>query len=243
MIIWKTLALNLVIYCLFTPNTFSQEPYNVTVFGSFKRMVHTGDATGKIALTSVPLSAGTYGVGALAGLTGEILIWNGKILVTDGKSISGATRPPGMNDQATLLVFAQIDRRNETQVDRDMTQGEFEQFVINTAQSKGIDIDKPFPYIVMGEIADYGWHVITGKRQRHSSSTQHGQGHATSRTFSGKKAEGKLVGFYSAKEKEGVITHPGERFHVHYADKDLKTSGHLDHFGIAKGTILILPQL
>jgi hypothetical protein len=39
-----------------------------------------------------------------------------------------------------------------------------------------------------------------------------------------------------------VITHPGERFHVHYADNNLKTSGHLDNFGIAKGAKLLLPK-
>ena len=69
MVMCRTLAINLMICCLFTPCALSQELFDVTVFGSFKRMVHTGDATGKIVLTSVPLSTGTYGVGALAGLT------------------------------------------------------------------------------------------------------------------------------------------------------------------------------
>jgi hypothetical protein len=141
-----------------------------------------------------------------------------------------------------LLVAAQIKGWNETRVIHDLTQQEFEQFVINTAHSKGIDINKPFPFIVLGEVTDYTWHVVTGKAKRHGGSAQHGQGHATNRTFSGAKTRGKLFGFYSAEEQQGVITHPGERFHVHYADNDLKTSGHLDNFGIAKGAKLLLPK-
>ncbi len=62
------------------------------------------------------------------------------------------------------------------------------------------------------------------------------------RTFTGAKTRGKLVGFYSAEEQQGVITHPGQRFHIHYADNNLKTSGHLDNFGIAKGAKLLLPK-
>jgi hypothetical protein len=39
-----------------------------------------------------------------------------------------------------------------------------------------------------------------------------------------------------------VISHPGERFHVHYADDDFRTSGHLDSFGIGGESVLLLPK-
>ena len=61
MVMCRTLAINLMICCLFTPCALSQELFDVTVFGSFKRMVYTGDATGKIVLTSVPLSTCDHG--------------------------------------------------------------------------------------------------------------------------------------------------------------------------------------
>jgi alpha-acetolactate decarboxylase len=238
----KTFLITLVLYLLFTLNAAAQRPFNLIVYGNFKRMVDTSDTSGKVVLASIPRSAGTYGVGALTDLTGEILIWDGEVLVTSGDSTSGVTQPPVLGDQAALLVTAQVKGWNETRVIHDLTQPEFEQFVINIAHSKGIDINKPFPFIVLGEIMDYTWHVVTGKAKRHGGSVQHEQGHATNRTFSGAKTRGRLVGFYSAEEQQGVITHPGERFHVHYADNDLKTSGHLDNFGIAKGAKLLLPK-
>ncbi len=238
----KTILITPALYLLFTLNAAVQRPFNLTVYGNFKKMVHTSDTSGKVALASIPRSVGSYGVGALADLTGEILIWDGEVLVTSGDAISGATQPPGIGDQAVLLITAHVKEWSETLVIHDLTQQEFEQFVINSAHSKSIDINKPFPFIVLGEALDYTWHVVTGKSKRHGGSAQHGQGHATNRTFTGAKTSGKLVGFYSAEEQEGVITHPGERFHVHYADNDLKTSGHLDKFGIAKGANLLLPK-
>jgi len=101
----------------------------------------------------------------------------------------------------------------------------------------------PIFYIFsLGEITNYTWHVVSGTSTHPGGGAQHQQGHASSRTFSGAKTEGKLVGFFSAEELEGVLSHPGERFHFHYADNDIKTSGHLDGFGVAKRARLLLPK-
>ena len=73
--------------------------FDVTTYGSFKRMKH--DASGKAALLSIPRSGGIYGVGALADLLGEILVWDGKVFVTPGESNTGSTRPATSISRAT----------------------------------------------------------------------------------------------------------------------------------------------
>ena len=240
--ILKALAGTLILWLSSAAFAEAESPINLSVYGNFKRMIHAGDVSGKIDLTSIPCSAGTYAVGALANLQGEILVWDGHVLITPGESISGSTQPPGVNEQGALLVSAQVKEWEQTQVLHDMRQKEFEQFVIDSARSKCIDTRKPFPFIMMGEITDYTWHVVTGVAKRHGGATQHQQGHASNRTFSGAETKGKLLGFYSAEELEGVISHPGEHFHVHYADDNLKISGHLDTFGVRKGATLLLPK-
>jgi alpha-acetolactate decarboxylase len=216
--------------------------FDVTAYGNFKKMKHTGDASGKVTLLSVSRSGGIYGVGALADLRGEILVWDGKVFVTPGESDTGSTRPATSKDQATLLVTARVKEWVEVQIPHDMTQREFERFVIDSANLTRMNINRPFPFILSGEVTDYTWHVITGTAKRHDGSAQHQQGHANNRSFSGPKTTGKLVGFYAAEELEGVISHPGERFHVHYADDHFRTSGHLDSFGIGGGSVLLLPK-
>lgn len=231
------------VLCLSLPVSVAGDTsIDITAYGNFKRMVHTGDASGKVALLSISRLEGVYGVGALADLRGEILVWNGKVFVTPGESDTGSTRPETTEDQATLLVTARVKEWFEVQIPHDMTQREFERFVIDSANSTRIDISRPFPFIVRGVITDYTWHVITGAVKRHDGGAQHRQGHANNRSFSGPKTAGKLIGFYSAEEFEGVISHPGERFHVHYADNHFSTSGHLDSFGIGKGAVLLMPK-
>jgi len=223
-------------------NVTGDTSFDITAYGNFKKMVHTGDASAKVALLSISRSGGIYGVGALADLRGEILVWDGKVFVTPGESDTGSTRPSTAEDQATLLVTARVKEWFEVHIPRDMTQREFERFVIDSANSTRININRSFPFIVRGEITDYTWHVITGAVKHHGGDAQHRQGHANNRSFSGPKTAGKLVGFYSAEELEGVISHPGERFHVHYADDHFSKSGHLDSFGIGGGAVLLLPK-
>ncbi len=216
--------------------------FDITAYGNFKKMKHTGDASGKVVLSSFSHLKGIYGVGALANLRGEILIWNGKVLVTPGESETGSTRPDTSGDQATLLVTARVKEWVEVQIPHDMTQREFERFVIDSAKLTRMNINRPFPFILSGEVTDYTWHVITGLAKHHDGGAQHQQGHANNRSFSGLKTTGRLIGFYSAEKLEGVISHPGERFHVHYADDDFRTSGHLDSFGIGGESVLLLPK-
>jgi hypothetical protein len=46
---------------------------------------------------------------------------------------------------------------------------------------------------------------------------------------------------YSGAQLEGVVSHPGGRFHVHYAAAALEVSGHVDAYAVASGSILKLP--
>jgi hypothetical protein len=146
------------------------------------------------------------------------------------------------DEKAALLITAQVREWEGLQVQSDMTPAEFKRFLVDAASSKGIDPKKPFPFLLTGEITNYTWHVVTGAAKRHGSGAIHQQGHAGNRIFSGAEIKGKLVGFYSAQELEGVISHPGERLHIHFADDYIKVSGHLDTFGIRKGATLLLPK-
>ena len=49
-------------------------------------------------------------------------------------------------------------------------------------------------------------------------------------------------GFYAPPALQGVITHGGDFFHSHYVDAQRTTTAHLDSFGIAAGSTLMLPK-
>jgi hypothetical protein len=49
-------------------------------------------------------------------MRGEILVWDGRVLATPGESLSGSAQPPKANDQAALLVTAQVKEWEKVQV-------------------------------------------------------------------------------------------------------------------------------
>ncbi len=215
-------------------------PVQIEAFGNFKRLAHTGDASAQLALSAVPATAGTYAVGALADLRGEIIVWDGRLLVTRGHSSEGRTEAPAANDAATLLALARATAWEDVPVPADLTQPEFEAFVVREASRRGLDAATPFPFLVHGHFPALVWHVLTGAPGAGHGKV-HGQGHAANRVFEERDAAGMFVGFYSGDALEGVISHPGERFHLHYTTRDFGRSGHVDRYVVARGAVLSLP--
>lgn len=58
----------------------------------------------------------------------------------------------------------------------------------------------------------------------------------------GPRLAGSVVGFHAPLPLQGVITHMGEYFHAHYVDAQRSTTAHLDSFGVAAGSTLLLPK-
>lgn len=216
--------------------------------GNFKRMSHTGNTAGVATLASLPQATGTWGVGATAGLKGEVIQIDGKLLVSPGSSDGGAVRAPEAGEQVLLWASGQVAQWTEVALSRYMEQPAFESFVQSQAQARGLPPDQPFVFRVNGQFPKLRWHVVTGEPPEAGAGGGHGghsSGHANKRTamkvFHQPGAQGQLLGVYSGAALEGVVSHPGERFHVHYADTQATVSGHVDAYAVAEGAVLLLP--
>jgi alpha-acetolactate decarboxylase len=225
-------------------------PFSFTHFGNFRQMSHTGDTRAQVKLAAVPQVAGAWGVGAMAGLKGEILVHDGKVLVTPGSDPEGRTKPAAAGDEAVLFASAAVKSWVDVAVPRDMSQSGLEAFVIEHAKARGLDVEQPFAFLVDGTFPRLRWHVVTGEKPTAGSHGAghgggHGGGHANAasamRDFHSPGTRGRLVGIYSGKALEGVVSHPGERFHIHYADQPVRVSGHVDAYAVAAGAVLKLP--
>lgn len=248
----RRLLLGSIITATATLALASALPFNFTHHGHFQRMMHTGDTGGKVALADLSQQPGTWGVGATAGLKGEIIQIDGRLLVSQGKDDKGRVQPPMAGEQAVLFASAQVRQWADVAVSVDMDQAQFEAFVTQQAQQRSLSLEQPFVFRVEGRFPRMRWHVVTGEA---SSSTPGGHGnqkndgghggHANKQSgmkaFHQPGALGQLVGLYSGVALEGAVSHSGERFHIHYADAPLTVSGHVDAYAVAAGSVLKLP--
>ena len=224
-------------------------------FGNFKRMMHTGDTAGQVELSKLSQVAGTWGVGALAELKGEIIQVDGKLLVSLGTDPKGKVQLPSPYDSAALWASDKVMHWKQISVPGDMNQLQFEKFVSDQAASSNLDLGQPFAFRVTGNYSHLIWHVLTGEKVQAKAATQehgnhamqgHRGGHSNKQSgmtvFRSPSASGQLVGIYSGEKLEGVVSHPGERFHVHFIDHSQAVSGHVDQYSVNRGATLWLPD-
>jgi alpha-acetolactate decarboxylase len=226
-------------------------PFAFVHHGNFQRMMHAGNTSGQVALAALPQHGGTWGLGATAGLKGEVVQIDGKLLVSPGSDEQGRVRAPLDGEQAVLFASGQVQAWQDVAVPRDMDAAAFETFVQERAQALGIALGQPFVFRVEGRFPHLLWHVVTGEPGQggghgaHGGQGGHGAGHANQRSdmrlFRQPGASGQLVGVYSGAALEGVVSHPGERFHLHFADMNAMVSGHVDRYSVAAGAVLKLP--
>jgi alpha-acetolactate decarboxylase len=233
-------------------------------FGNFKRMMHTGDTTGKVFLTDLPQEPGRWGVGATAGLKGEIVQVDGKLLVSLGTDPKGTVHAPRQGEQAVLFASGVAREWVSVSLPAEMTQSDFEAFLVREAHRVGLPPDQPFVFRVEGRFPQLVWHVVTGESPAagHGASPAHGGhgakvshgvhgtpsshgGHANKqsgmRVFDQPGRSGQLVGVHSGAALEGTVSHPGERTHIHFVDAELTVSGHVDAYSVGAGSLLKLP--
>jgi alpha-acetolactate decarboxylase len=222
-------------------------------YGDFTQMMLTGRLSGQVPLSQLDTGRNVWGVGALAELKGEIIQIDGRILVSPGGDSRGQVRAPVQGETAVLWAGGRVTNWVPINIPENMSQASLETFFQQQAERFKLDLERPWLFRVSGEYAHLIWHVVTGEpasvgsgEHAHSDHAQHGSGHANQRSgmkvFRNPSARGQLVGVYSGGKLEGVVSHRGERFHVHFVDSDMKVSGHVDQYSVRAGSTLWLPQ-
>lgn len=218
----------------------SDNPFAVTAYGNFAQMMATGNADSHVLLQTIQNQKTLYGLGAMTGLHGEIIIFDGNVYISPGTAADGSTEQIELpQNAATMLVTAKVKRWQDIKIHKNMSAKQFQAFVLQKATALGIQNDVPFPFMIKGNFKDLEWHVVAELKPTSADK----KAYPIKKQFSAAAANGLLLGFYTGSKLEGIVSHPGNPFHIHYADKDIKHSGHVDHYAVEAGAILLLPKL
>ena len=210
-------------------------------YGALKNMMHKGDLSLKVTLDELKDINHLYALGAVENLKGEVLILDGipsvsYIESTDSLKTMMIDRTFDKN--ACLLVMASVEDWESINIPNTVvTYEEFEGYVAETAAEKGIDIEKPFPFMIEGLAKSFDWHIIDWpendtehSHEKHIYSGLYG-------TLENQTVE--MLGFYSNKH-HAIFTHHSTNMHVHV--KSDKATGHADNFTLGENMILKLPK-
>jgi len=202
--------------------------------------MHEGERDGQVSLMEILQENHVYGVGAMEGLHGEVIIWDNNVLINrseDGESPSYQLDVTE-KDYALLLVTAQVENWQKVNISETVTMQTIDAAIKKYADKSGINTSKPFPFTIEGNIEFIDWHIIDAPEPGGS----HDEHMASSWRRQDKGIKGKILGFYS-ENHQTIFTHYSSYTHMHVLFEDENLSGHIDDLKINQHWQLSVPLL
>ena len=206
--------------------------------GALKNVMN-GDLKSKKDMVTMSDMPNLYALGALAGLSGEIQVFDSQPY-NSIQSEKMAIIDSSFNAKAAFLVYAQVPEWEEIEVPRPiLTMKQFEDYVEYTAEKAGIDTSKPFPFLLEGYVRKINWHIVNWDPNMGSHSIAAHKNSGLNGVAVNEPVE--IIGFYS-NAHQGEFTHHSSNQHMHFTLKNRKLGGHVDDFILGEYMTLKLPK-
>lgn len=209
----------------------------------------TGKASGVISLQSLAARPGLFAIGPIEGLDGEITIFDSKPYITQVRGTDWVVDRT-FDHGAFFLVWTERTKWHDLPVPETVKGHlELQRFVKTQALMAGIDVTKPFPFLLAGTPSEIRWHINVDRTE----------GKAITRdlfvrskeSFVTKNEAVDIIGFYSENHLGVFIPHhaPGipegsdvkNAIHLHFVSRMSKAAGHIDDLDLGEAMVLRLP--
>lgn len=216
-----------------------QEPYKASyqVYGKLMEIMQQNLLQARVSLSDLTLDANSYGLGAMEGLMGEILI-------SEGKVITSIANPDSIlmgssNDvSAALLVTTEVAEWSTLEMNSSENMRGLEALIDSRAKELNLDANDVIPFKIEATPKSLNWHIINASlatEQNHQAYKESG------RTGVLEDEAVKIIGFYS-KNHGGVFTHHGSFLHLHFITANGELMGHVDDLELSGSWKLELPK-
>jgi acetolactate decarboxylase len=223
---------------LFLVITGCKEDFKVVHFGELRKVMKQNDLSAHIDFKNHEDKEHLYALGALENLKGELIVLDGipyQILADNDSVII----EEDFDFKAAFAVTVNVKKWKEFPVPKHIrSKKDLEEFVFEKANSEGLYVNKPFPFLLEGLISSITWHVVNWPEEdsehtheKHVKSGPNGTNIDEVIT---------LLGFYSD-QHHGVFTHHSTNLHMHFLRKDEQLGGHVDNLVLGGNMFLKLP--
>ncbi len=223
----------------------------VEYVGAQKDIFVSGKAAKVISLEDLAGQKGLYAVGPVEGLDGEITIFDSKPYITKVRGDS-YTAEQTFNVDAFFLVWSERTRWQDVSIPpyvKDYV--DLQKFVRARALAAGIDVTKPFPFLLSGTPVEIKWHINVDRtegrpitKELFAKSKEH---------FVARKEPVDIIGFYgphhagiflprytpAIREGSGMEN----EIHIHLVSRTSKAAGHIDELALGEKMVLRLPKV
>ncbi len=222
----------------------------VEYVGAQKDIFVSGKAASVVSLEELAGRKGLYAMGPIDGLDGEITIFDSKPYITQvrGKDyVMDNTFKHG----AFFLVWTEQTKWRDVPVPGTVKgYVDLQRFVKSRAQTAGIDVNKPFPFLLAGTPVEIKWHINVDRTEGKPLTKELFM--RSKEPFVTRNEPVDIIGFYSEhhagvfltattpviKEGSGMQN----AIHLHLVSRTSKAAGHIDDITLGDGMVLRLPK-
>jgi hypothetical protein len=204
----------------------------ISTWGTMREALREGRSEPRVALQGMG-TPGAVGVGALAGLAGEVTVIDGRVLVATAPATptdACEVREADASDHAALLVLAVVPAWEEHEIGPAPSYESLEAAIAEVLHDRGLDPASPIPVRIRGEANDLSLHVLAG------ACPHADPGGAPPWRWSGPSDDVEFVGFF-AEDAAGRLTHHARRSHLHAVAG--RVMGHLDDVVLERAVLRI----
>lgn len=223
----------------------------VEYVGAQKEIFKTGKAASVVTLEDLADRKGLYAMGPIDGLDGEITIFDSKPYITQVRG-NDYTLDKTFKHGAFFLVWTEqanwIDMPLPATVKGYL---DLQNFVKEQAQKSGLDVTKPFPFLLAGTPVEIKWHINVDRTEGNPITKELFV--KSKEPYVTKNEPVDIIGFYSdhhvgvflAEYAPAIKEGSGMKnaIHIHLVSKTSKAAGHIDDITFGDGMVLRLPKL
>ena len=212
---------------------------NVMSYGSRLTLIEQGQLEGVVSLDTITKKRDFYALGPVAGLQGEITVYDNDISIAKVKDGKPQTNN-SLNTEAIFLITAEARQWEEFKVGQPLSGlTAVEEYVRDLLIKSGQDTAKATVFRIEGQVEELEYHIIWKTDDLPHNMAAHKKAKVK---YQLQDEAVKIVGFWVDKQREGKFTHPGKRTHLHFIGVDSETSGHIDGILLPKGARIFLPK-
>jgi acetolactate decarboxylase len=198
--------------------------WQVSWFGSQKDFI-TGSAAEPISLRRFAQSKNLYALGPLEGARGEISVFDSLPAIAKVEP-EGIRIDSDFGYRAGFLVYATVENwSGGAELGAIDTEADLLKQLLALSESRGIDIDSPFPFLINGQIDQVKFHVLCNRSNGKYSPELHEKSKVR---FEIQQQSVEIIGFHSRRHR-GVFTPPNSDLHMHMRTSDNRLAGHIDY--------------
>lgn len=202
--------------------------------GRMRDVLMHGRREGILSLRELRHSGHPYGLGPVAELRGEVVMVDGRILVSVVDAAGGVRVSEVEDVSVPFFVWADVQAWQPVEVGPAMaTLEQLAQMVGEAGRAR--HLGDAFPFLVSGRFQSLAYHVMDGIPGAPAGMEAHRR---MQRHFTVHDAQATLVGFWSNRH-QGVFTHAGSQVHVHFVAGDVSSAGHVEQLAAAAGALTL----